>query len=225
MRTWQRFLGATATLVIAGLWSETQAVGFTGPTFKAYQFSHVVELASTSSTHNVQKVQIYLIDPTSGKQAETTLVLDVSWMFQGNNGPFFLDANVVDPASGNVVSPGLTKLLGDSGIAETQKGDVKLLFSNVYKISDHANRAYFKTGKADIKLWWSKIGAKSGQTSPLEVVLSPAWLASAKRILPTKQHPDGGISISTPTPPSQSLLFYVQFSPDGGSNLQTLGTE
>jgi hypothetical protein len=156
---------------------------------------------------------VFFRDPSNAKQAGATLVLAVSWTFVGTEGGVTQpSADVVDPATGSVLEHGFSSIIGPSGLAGTFSGPVALPFSTIYKKKDAPLRVYFKTGAGDLQLWWSREAQPVVVDQAKLIQLSPAWLAAAKELPPTPDHPAGGLSLSSHTPNGQPLVFFLEFT-------------
>jgi hypothetical protein len=177
-----------------------------------------------------KRIRVLFRDASKGEQAEAALVLAVSWTFAGREGGITQpSADVVDPATGKVVEQGYSSIAGSSGIADTVCGPVVLSFSTLYKKKDDALRVYFKTGEGTLQLWWSGDAKPASLDQGSVIQLSPSWLAGARELPPTSDHPAGGVSISSRTPDGQPRVFFVEFTSTGtlmpGPKINGVGVE
>jgi hypothetical protein len=146
-----------------------------------------------------ERIPIFFLDASRTKQAAAELVLAVSWTFSGTSGGF------TEPSD-------YSKIIGTSGIANQVSGPVALSFSTLYKKTSDPLRVYFNVGEGELHLWWSA-NANVATINPASLVnLSPAWLAASKELPATTEHPEGGISISSPTQNGQPLVFFMEFT-------------
>ncbi len=159
-----------------------------------------------------QHFPIIIRAASSAKQATATLVLNVSWMFSGN-----------ERSNGGVFAPdaSLSKITDTSGLAATVSAPVALSFSGLYKTPDDPFRVYFTAGAGDLQLWWSD--AKPATSDNTALQLSPRWLAASKEVPATVEHPAGGISISSHTPSGEPLAFFIEFTAQQG--IKSMGTQ
>jgi hypothetical protein len=177
-----------------------------------------------------QGIPIVIRGVTEAKQVEAALVLAISLTFGGAQGGITQPSvDVIDPATGNVIEHGFSKLTGVSGIAATASGPVTLPFSAMYRKKGEPLRVYFKLGKGDLQLWWPAQPKPATKNQNTLVQLSNAWLASSTEQAPTPDHPAGGVAISAPKPDGPPLAFYLDFTEVKtlmpGPSVKAMGTE
>jgi hypothetical protein len=177
-----------------------------------------------------QGIPIIIRGAAEAKQVEAALVLAISLTFGGTQGGITQPSvDVIDPATGNVIEPGFSKLTGVSGIAATASGPVTLPFLAMYRKKSEPLRVYFKLGKGDLQLWWPAQAKPATKNQNNLVQLSDAWLASSTEQPPSPDHPAGGLSISAPKPNGPPLAFYLEFTEVKtlmpGPSVKAMGTE
>jgi hypothetical protein len=175
-------------------------------------------------------IPIMVRGATEAKQVEASLVLAISLTFGGTQGGITQPSvDVIDPATGNVIEQGFSKLTGVSGMAATASGPVTLPFSSMYRKKGEPLRVYFKLGKGDLQLWWPAQPKPATKNQNTLVQLSDAWLASSTEQAPTPDHPAGGLMISAPKPNGPPLAFYLDFTEVKtlmpGPSVKAMGTE